>query len=56
MTQREFTLSCIPGLEQDLEGAKQSLDEFAYQEWAEQFDKLPEGVLRELWRKNNGRV
>jgi hypothetical protein len=53
MNKREFVFACIPGLEQDLEGAKKSLsnaDELLFQEWAKDFNKLPEPVLRELWR------
>jgi hypothetical protein len=55
MTHREFMYACIPGLEADLNGAKKALqdaDEVEFQEWAKNFDKLPESVLRELWPRH----
>lgn len=58
MNKREFIYACIPGLEADLVGAKKALtcaDELLFQEWAKDFDRLPEPVLRELWNLRKDR-
>ena len=58
MTKREFNLSLMPGVEQPLKEAKLALfrvDEVLFQEWAKQFDRLPESMLRELWTIQNKR-
>jgi len=52
MTKGEFIFSCIPGLEQDLDGAKNALDaadEALFKDWAKPFTIFPEAMLRELW-------
>jgi hypothetical protein len=52
VTQREFNLSLMPGVERPLSLAKEALDkvdETLFQDWAKQFTKLPEAMLREQW-------
>jgi len=52
MNNRELLYSWIPGLEKDVVEARKALkaaDEIEFRSWAEQFTKLPEPVLRELW-------
>lgn len=56
MIKREFIYSVIEGLEQDVNGARESLartseldDEFT--EWAKEFPAIPIDVLKELYQK-----